>query len=631
MVRNRELRLISDVEKLLDTTFPDGWIDSLDWSDEEKSKASFFEGQKKIEDFEKSLFVLFSMTVLQGDHLRFTFSDIDALLDKCASDIVEDDNKSKNTLQNRYRQSLQNLRSAITLVKFHFEITSEFFSCDDSKRQVINFIEISQSSRNENPLVSILDTIIEICNFEYRFSYDPNRIRDLLVCREHLLKSKNTRTDPAVCQCIDCAISKVDMSLLKLSHFTKGKKIEYKFNFVSTVVDPTDSNPPVTDEYSNYLKFIDPENYIKESDVYTWQTHNGKKWARLGQMVLLMRYYTKVSKSVIQAENLLREYEAFYEEKKNVVFYEFNKYALRSVRAYMHNCLFSLKCKSLDLYDFKTIKSDLENIRMVQNECMIHNYHPYKKAVEYAVKSIEKDIEDRNDRKTIDKKMICLKSWQKTYRENVDWCYQNQRYAFQLTFRECTEVGKNYKVFHPSSFSRPLKFKDIYKKRDEIDLKISMLEFELTKYEDVLSVKEAQEKVNNIERKNMEQMGLFATISTFLVGLLSIFIGNNGQVSIVEKMRYVIALGLILLIFVSVGYFVVREEYSKSKCWIFGGLLAFSVASILGICWMPNDDNIKNGEISSEVGLRNVHTEKDANKSKQTIAVTKNTKGNAIK
>lgn len=539
---------------------------------------------------------------------------------------VEDDNKSKNTLQNRYRQSLLNLRSAITLVKFHFEITSEFFSCGDSKRQVINFIEISQSSRNGKSLVSILDTIIEICNFEYRFSYDSNKIRDLFVCREYLLKSKNTRTEPTVCLCIDCAISKVDVSLLKLSHFTKGKRIEYKFNFVSTVVDPTDSNSPVTEEYSNYLKFIDPENYIKESDVYTWQTHKGNKWARLGQMVLLMRYYTKVSKSVRQAENLLREYEIFYEEKKNVVFYEFNKYALRSVRVYMHNCLFSLKCKSFDLYDFKTIKSDLENIRMVQDECMIHNYHPYKKAVEYAVKSVEKDIENRYDRRTIDKKMICLKSWQKNYRENVDWCYQNQRYAFQLTFRECTEVGKNYKVFHPSSFSRPLKFKDIYKKRDEIDLKISMLEFELTKYEDVLSIKEAQEKINNIERKNMEQMGLFATISTFLVGLLSIFIGNNGQVSIVEKMRYVIALGLILLIFVSVGYFVVREKYSKSKCWIFGTLLAFSVISVLGICWIPNGENIKNEEKSSEAGMRNIHTEDEANKSKQTIVETENTK-----
>lgn len=88
-------------------------------------------------------------------------------------------------------------------------------------------------------------------------------------------------------------------------------------------------------------------------------------------------------------------------------------------------------------------------------------------------------------------------------------------------------------------------------------------------------------------------------------------------------MRYVIALGLI---FVSVGYFVVREKYSKSKCWIFGTLLAFSVISILGICWIPNGENIKNEEKSSEAGMRNIHTENEANKSKQTIVEIENTK-----
>lgn len=48
---------------------------------------------------------------------------------------------------------------------------------------------------------------------------------------------------------------------------------------------------------------------------------------------------------------------------------------------------------------------------------------------------------------------------------------------------------------------------------------------------------DAKSKISNMERKNMEQMGLFITITTFLVGLLSIFIGNDAKVSIIEKMR----------------------------------------------------------------------------------------------
>ena len=37
-----------------------------------------------------------------------------------------------------------------------------------------------------------------------------------------------------------------------------------------------------------------------------------------------MRYYTKVTKNVTQAENLLKDYEIFYEEKEKNMFYEFN-------------------------------------------------------------------------------------------------------------------------------------------------------------------------------------------------------------------------------------------------------------------------------------------------------------------
>ena len=627
MVRNRELRLISDVEKLLDAAFPDGWIDSLDWPDEEKSKISFFEGQKKIEDFENSLFVLFAKTVIQGDHLRFSFSGMDGLLNKCACDIVSDTNVSKNSLLSRYQQTLKDLHSAILLTKFHFEISSGFFLSSDTSRQIINFIEFEQPYRNEKSWVSILDTIIDVCIFEYRFSYDQNKIRDLLVCREYLLKSKKRSTDKSVLQCIDGAISKVNMSLLKLSHFTKDKRIEYKFNFVSTVVNPMEMNTLSTEEYSNYLKFIDPEKYITEADAFKWQTHVGKKWARLGQMVLLMRYYTKVTRNLKQAQNLLSEYEMFYKEKIDNVFYNFNNYALRSVRVYMYNCLFSLKCKSLDKFDFDTIKSNLEDINAVQNECMIHNYHPYKKAVEYAINSIEKDIKAKAEKEKLQEKFEFLKLWSLAYRENIDWCCQNQRYAFQLTFRECTEVGKDYKIFHPSSFSRPLKFKDIYKKRDKIELKISMMENELAKYDEILSIKEAQEKINSMERKNMEQMGLFITITTFLVGLLSIFIGNNGQVSIVEKMRYVLALGLILLMFVSLGYFVVRDNNSKSKCWIFGFLIVISAVSILKICDMQDFNSIQNKEAVSETSVKNVHTDNtDSEHNRQTIIKAKTTK-----
>lgn len=316
----------------------------------------------------------------------------------------------------------------------------------------------------------------------------------------------------------------------------------------------------------------------------------------MGQMVLLMRYYTKVAKNITQSENLLSEYENFYYEKKNSLFYEFNRYAIRSVRGYMHNCLFSLKCKNPQNYSFKSLLVDIEKIRTIQNECMIYNYHPFQKAIEFIIGSIKKDITNRIKKNTIKEKFETLKRLQSEYHDKIEWCVQNQCYAFQLTFRECTEFGIEHsnKIFHPSSFSRPLKFDEIYKKRDRIDLEISMINSDVSKYDDIISIQEAQKKIENMERKNIEQMGLFVTLTTFLVGLLSIFIGNNESVSILCKVEYVIALGLILLIFVCFGYFVISDHSNTKRNYLFGGLAILYTIALVGICYSPTDKEPKN-------------------------------------
>lgn len=272
------------------------------------------------------------------------------------------------------------------------------------------------------------------------------------------------------------------------------------------------------------------------------------------------------------------------------MFYEFNKYSLRSVRVYMHNCLFSLKCKFPQIFSFNDIKRCLDKIISVQSMCMIYNYHPYQKAIEYTIKSLKEDIANRVDKSILIEKIECLRQWKESFHDKIEWCKQNQCYAFQLTFNECTEINKEYKIFHPSSFSRPLKFDEIVKKRDRLDWECSMLESEIAKYEDILSLQEAQKKINNMERKNMEQMGLFITITTFLVGLLSIFIGNNGSVSIIEKMHYVIALGCILTTFVCIGYFAVRDKYDTIKSLLFAFLMFLSSCSVLEICRSSSDN-----------------------------------------
>lgn len=191
MTKKRAISLIEKVDELFKSLFPDGWIDSLEWSDEEKSRKSFFLGKGKISDAESKLFVLFSNLVMQGDHLRFPTDGIDSLLDKCTYEIVETgDNKQKNSLQNDYQQLLIELKSAIMLTKFYIYITSEIYEKRVSRKRILNFIEVDKPSSKRDSWLTLLDTIIDIWLFEYRFHTIKEKSETFLFAKSIWKKQK---------------------------------------------------------------------------------------------------------------------------------------------------------------------------------------------------------------------------------------------------------------------------------------------------------------------------------------------------------------------------------------------------------------------------------------------------------
>lgn len=578
-------KYLTDLIKLLSETFPENWIQTLDWSTEDQSRDSYINGIQRINNVADNALIFYATIGLNGDHLRYSVNHIDQIIEWCNNEIVEDiHNDAKSKLQTRYRSFLEAIRAASLLTKHHCDIVSNLFKIKDTSKEVINVIGYSNAIRYQDEWVGILEQILDICFFEFRFTYDRDKIHDLILQRESLIRAKAKVSNYNVEKILKITISKIDLLLLKLSYFAKDRRIEYQYNFEKTIVDQTIVNDSYSKEYANYLKFIDPQNNITLQDVYNWQSHYGNTWAGMWQMVLLMRYYTKVSKNQQQAQNLLNEYEKFYTNKKDKMYYDFNRYALRSVRVYMHNCFLSLKCKDKE-YSFERLKSDMTIIKTVQLDCFINNYHPYQKAIEYTIDSVKQDIINKRAKDIIQEKISYLKLWKEQYIKNIDWCKRCQCYAFQLTFSECTslikEDGDDYKVFYPSSYSRPLKFHEVEEKKRHLLDQIIRLEYEADSYDDILALKEAQQKVDSMERKNLETMGLFVSVTTFLVGLLSIFIGNNGSVSILEKMHYVITLGVIILLFVCTGYFVITDSIKKYKNIIFGLLSLFLLSALI--------------------------------------------------
>lgn len=573
-------------------TFTDSWIENLNWKS--SARIAFAEGMQVIERFRESTVVQLSKLVLSGDHLLNETKSLDELL-TLVNNMIEDVIPRKTLkvkLTMEYQSMLKDMIDVIRLVKNHIRQTRKKFLPNNV---VIsgNFIPLE---RNRHRLVRIMDLICDSCEDEYNFSYDDEYIRQLLVHRQYLSDYRD-RSDGKLKIVLNAVFSKIELLLGKLSAFSESKRILYYNDLKLETIELAKCDKYKNDDFRFlFQKYLEPST-LDEITISEWQRDSLQNNVSMWKLAFLMRYYTKCTKSIQQIDNLLRlairhhdEYEKSIE--RNVV----NDCADRSFLNYMYNSKFSFQCQCNKDYSYEQMKADLKQIEKIQADTFIHNYHPFLTAINFTIKEIESKLQKVDVFEDVTQYVCDLKTYFEKFKSNIVWCKKYQPYLVQLrfnfsciTFEDC-----DFKTYCPSSFCRPLRFKDLDEQTVAYASKVAFLENESKNQNNRKLILEAKTKIDNMERKNMEQMGLFITITTFLVGLLSIFIGNNGSVSITEKMHYVIALGCILTTFVCIGYFAVRDKYDTKKSCLFVLLMFFSAYSVLKICRSSSDNKESN-------------------------------------
>ena len=563
-------------------TFSDTWIESLNWS--ASAKQAFAEGMQVINSFREKFVVQLSILILSGDHLLNETKSLDELL-TLVNNMIEDviprkTLKVKLTLE--YQSMLKDMIDVIRLVKNHIRQTRKKFQPNNV---VIsgNFIPLE---KNRHRLVRVMNLICDSCEYEYNFSYDDEYIRQLLVHRQYLSDCRD-RSDGKLKIVLNAVFSKIELLLGKLSAFSENNRILYYHDLKLETIELDKCNKYKNDDFRFlFQKYLEPST-LDEITISEWQRDSLKKDVSMWKLAFLMRYYTKCTKSIEQIENLLKLAVIHHDESINMADENnVNICADRSFLNYMYNSKFSFQCQCNKDYSYEQMKADLKQIEKIQADTFIHNYHPFLTAINFTINEIESKLQKVDVFEDVTQYVCDLKTYFEKFKSNIVWCKKYQPYLVQLrfnfsciTFEDC-----DFKTYCPSSFCRPLRFKDLDEQTVAYASKVAFLENESKNLRNRKMILEAKSKISNMERKNMEQMGLFITITTFLVGLLSIFIGNNGNVSITEKMMYVIALGNILIIFVCLGYFAVRDKYDKTKCWLFGILMILSALSIYSIC-----------------------------------------------
>lgn len=566
-------------------TFPDLWIEQMDWS--KSHRLAFAKGIKAINDFREYVVLQLSKLVLSGDHLvneTHALGELQLKINECVDDVLPR-KVLKVKLRVEYQSMLKDVIDIVHLVKNHIEQTKDKFL---SKNIVVSASFISFKNRSDrHKMVSLMRLICDSCEIEYSFSYDELYISHLLSLRLNLLKEMQEQKQNEKMQAIVLAVlTKVELLLGKMSAFSDNKKIQY---YCDWQLETIELDKP--DKYSKedfrflFQKYLDPTG-LDDETIDEWQKDSMKDDVAMWKLAFLMRYYTKCTKSIIQIDNLIgianrHHGEYINEGTGNCV----NDYAASSFLNYMYNSRFSFLCQCDKGYTYEQMKRDLVKIESIQAQTFIKNYHPYQNAVEFTIKVIESKLA-QEEFEDITPFVSDLQGYFEKYKRNVSWCRKNQPYLVQLryNFSSITIEGCDFKIFCPSSFCRPLRFKELEEKSIAYANKIAFLENESCNQHNRRLFMEAKSKIDSMERRNMEQMGLFITITTFFVGLLSIFIGNDGSVPLMEKVQYVVVLGCILIVFVCTGYCVLQKTHRKFEKLLLGGIVLLLGIIVLVLC-----------------------------------------------
>lgn len=571
--------------------FPQGWIDNLDWNPN-KQVVSYQGGVKSIQEFKLLIFVDYSRLVLSAEYLKYTTSiieDLDAAL--VVEEIIPEENPYKRKLQNLFFELCAEVHDLNLLLKYHIDATKNRFK-PQVKRTIINAITSLYDDvlySRKHSYLPLFQVICDSCWSEFNFSFNDNYVTDLVVKRQRLIKQNRTINSVDIKNIVQATIDKLTFLLEKLSVFYEDREIAYMFDLKPDSITLTSPNLfEPTDFRSHFMQFIDV-NQITHKEIYEWQQESHNEDTYLWKFILLMRYYVKKAKSKQQIDNLLKDFEKQNEAtlKKDINTNLVNEYSCRLAKNYMYNSRFSFLCKCYKKYTVDLMIQDLNSIGTIQQETAIYNYHPYQKAIEFLLEKLSAIVRKSTDVDKAKEYIALLKECYEKYLLNVDWCKEHQPYYIQSRYNFSTiKLGsdKTIDVFCPSSFCRPLKFKEIDEKAVQFRNDIAFLNYQVEHMDDRVEWLEAKEKVERLERKNLETMGLFVTITTFLVGMLAIFIGNN-NVSIFNKIQYTSVLGMVLMLFVCLGYFVVTDNIRGKRSWFFG-IFAFLlvIAIIVAYC-----------------------------------------------
>lgn len=583
--------LINKILKEYQAFFSVDWIESLDWSDQTKSEISYKEGIKHIDEFSESFFVAFSKSVISGEYLvrENLLQDL-----KDFSSIVENDyppisaSELKSKLYREYQRLDENILITINGYRQLIYIVSNKISQEYHKLLVNAFSTNGKKVTNEH-FLALHTYVFYIYTIDHMLSYDKEDIQAIILIKENLTEDEPKQS--ALIRPIYQLLKDKCSFLIKKLVFFDGTA-EYSINFETKIIDKGSISAEYLRDFDKYFEFFHRRQYSDyEPLVSEWEKNCLKRKAKLGQMILLMKYY-KDHKDTIeqQVQNLIAEFEyvctKIQPKFSNRIF---DAYALNTLKNYMYNCRLSFRMKHN--YTYEKLCSDMLEIEQIQLVTRIKNFYPFKKAVAFLIKDIRNDFANCvSSEEVLMQKYQALNDYIYKFETAIHWCEEQHFYPVQLLYNECLKKDNSSGliVFMPSSFSRPINYNKLEDDLKQYKSELGLIKGELNLQKERARIELLKNEIDASKKSNIEILGIFTTVITFLFGCVNIFSGtNNTTLSLSEQVLRIMCLGLILLLFVSAIYLLTmrREkqfmDYLRHPRFIFFGLSIIGYILIL--------------------------------------------------
>lgn len=570
---------IENLKKFQDSyerSFALDWIENLSWKSIRDASVSCDEGRRRISNFKKEAFVNLAIALLEGEYI-----DSEEVINQLHNEMLAHWEQEHYALPVPNTQ-ISNLK--ISLMREYETLDGELRYLFDQIGILLRTVSeklVSQSNEcifnattYESPEELVIDyigilsqLIIPICSFEHKLPFGISNLRDLIRIYILLEKAINEEIDKN-CKAV-LVVARYKTAFLLKKSLPKDVKYDYYIDnnkhtiSRSTLIKLPDS---INEHFKSFLAFSEDDKHDGDR-ISNIQHQCQAGTATIKEYITLFDYYRKFAKQQTQIDNVLKEFSTIYKSAIHDLQDDFDLYAWRTMLNYIHNCRLSyLLYRRKKKLSFEELKQAINEIDALQQDTCIQNFYPYKKACEYLIELLKKELTDRNIA-NYQEKFELLEKLIEDFERTLNWCHSKHFYPIQLPLDFCRVEGLDIKLMLPSTFSKSIDYPNLYENLDEFKRELRFLKESLQMIEQTKELNSLKDSLKASEKKYIEIGGIFVSAITFLFGTINIF--TNTKASPLQMFTSVMGLGILLILFASLLVLVVNKNKLDSfRTWL---------------------------------------------------------------